>query len=66
MPLLYMQYQQKYTDEHIHAQLGFPKDNACNYQELLSLKSMLNPSSLFHNDFVPAFKVVTGKSSLEN
>lgn len=64
--LLYQQYQQKYTDEHIHAQAGLPQSNACNYQESLSLGSLLNPSSPFYNDFVPALQVITRKSKLGN
>ena len=60
--LLHSQYQQKYKHDHIHAQTGFPESNVNNYRKLLSLDSLLNPSSFFHKDFVPVFQVVTGKN----
>jgi glycosyltransferase domain-containing protein len=58
--LLHSHYDQKYKNEPINAQLGFPENNIQHYRDLLSLDSLLNPSSFFHKDFGPVFNVLTG------
>ncbi len=55
------QYQEKYGIEQPRTDVGH--NPAYDYNKLLSLEMLLNPSSPFHKDFMPVYEIITGGMS---
>jgi glycosyltransferase domain-containing protein len=65
--LLTWQYQRKYGAENftsINQEMDKERSLGHEYNRMLSLEAMLNPSSPYHMDFLPAYKIVTGDNSI--
>jgi len=58
--LMSIQYQIKYQNQRIDIEASI-KSNSDDFKSKLSVKSLLDPSSPYHNDFMPVYEILLGR-----